>query len=104
MDFEPWQAEIEIDDLSNVRPPLLATPVGFAFGANRQLKIVLVHAASAAGGSLAQVASAGPMWRTPPAKGEATGIVGIARALRLSHWLGLLRGCLQAANILFDWG
>jgi hypothetical protein len=56
----------------------------------------------AAGGSLAEVVSAGPVWWTPTAKAEA--VVGIALALRCGHGLGLLHGGLTAGNVLFDGG
>jgi hypothetical protein len=96
--FEAGEAEREIENLSNLRHPLIAAPIGFAL-AEGKLKIGRLHAA---GGSLAEVVSAGPEWWTPTAKAAA--VVGIALALRFAHGVGLLHGRLTPGNVLFDGG
>jgi hypothetical protein len=95
-EFDSGEVEIEIENLSNLRHPLIAAPIGFAFSEGK-LQIERLHAA---GGSLAEVISAEPAWWIPTAKAEA--VVGIALALRFAHGLGLLHGGLKAGNILFD--
>jgi hypothetical protein len=98
--FDLGEVEREIENLSNLRHPLIAAPIGFGFSEGEgKLKIGRVHAA---GGSLAEVVSAGPAWWTPTAKAEA--VVGIALALRFAHGLGLLHGGLNSWNVLFDGG
>jgi hypothetical protein len=62
-----------------------------------KLKIGRLHSA---GGSLAEVISAGPAWWTPTAKAEA--IVGIMLALRFAHGLGVRHSGLNSGNVLFD--
>jgi hypothetical protein len=99
-EFEPGEVDREIENLLNLRHPLIAAPIGFGFSAGegkRELKIWRLHAA---GGSLAEVVSSKPLWWTPTAKAEA--IVGIALALRFAHGLGLLHGNLNSGNVLFD--
>jgi hypothetical protein len=97
-EFEAGEVEMEIENLSNLRHPVIAAPIGFAFSEGEgQLTIGRLHLA---GGSLAEVVSSNPAWWTPTAKAEA--IVGIALALRFSHGLGLLHGGLNAGNLLFD--
>jgi serine/threonine protein kinase len=51
-------------------------------------------------GSLADVLSNRPAWRTPTVKAKA--VVGMALGLRFAHSLGLLHGVVKASNILFD--
>jgi serine/threonine protein kinase len=51
-------------------------------------------------GSLADVLSNPPEWRTPTVKAKA--VVGIALGLRFAHGLGLLHVAVKASNILFD--
>jgi serine/threonine protein kinase len=91
----------EIENLFNLRHPLIAPLIGFAFpvesGGQRQLKTARLHAA---GGSLADVLANPAAWWTPTAKAKA--VVGIALALRFAHGLGLLHGAVKAANVLFD--
>jgi hypothetical protein len=99
-EFEAGEVDREIENLSNLRHPLIAAPIGFAFSegeGKRELKIGRLHAA---GGSLAEVVSSNPAWWTPTAKAEA--IVGIALALRFAHGLGLQHGNLNSGNVLFD--
>jgi hypothetical protein len=99
-EFETGEVEREIENLSNLRHPLIAAPIGFAFSEGEgKLKIGRLHAT---GGSLAEVVSSNPAWWTPTAKAEA--VVGIALALRFAHGLGLLHGGLNSGNVLFDGG
>jgi hypothetical protein len=94
------EIEIEIENLWNLRHPLIAAPIGFALAVGEgQLKIGRLHAA---GGSLAEVVSSNPAWWTPTAKAKA--VVGIALVLRFAHGLGLLHGGLNSGNVLFDGG
>jgi hypothetical protein len=97
-EFDSGEVERKMANLSNLRHPLIAAPMGFALSEGT-LKIGRLHAA---GGSLAEVVSAGPVWWTPTMKAKA--VVGIALALRFAHGLGLLYGGLKARNILFDGG
>jgi hypothetical protein len=97
-EFEGWEVENAIENLSNLRHPLIAAPIGFAMAEGEvKLKIGRLHAA---GGSLGEVVSAEPVWWTPTAKAEA--VVGIALALRFAHGFGLVHGSLKAENVLFD--
>jgi hypothetical protein len=96
--FDSGKVEREIENLSNLRHPLIAAPIGFAFSP-RELKIGRLHAV---GGSLAEVVSSNPASWTPTAKAEA--VVGIALALQFAHGLGLLHGGLNSGNVLFDGG
>jgi hypothetical protein len=96
--FDSGEVEIEIDNLSNLRHPLIAAPIGFAV-VDGKLRIGRLHAAGGAG-SLAEVVSSNPAWWTPTAKAKA--VVGIVLALRFSHGFGLLHGCLNSGNVLFD--
>jgi hypothetical protein len=95
-EFDSDEVEREIENLSNLRHPLIAAPIGFALS-SPELKIGRLHAA---GGSLAEVVSSKPVWWTPTAKAEA--VVGIALALRFAHGLGLLHGGLNSGTVLFD--
>jgi hypothetical protein len=98
--FEVGEVEVEIENLSNLRPPLIAGPIGLEFSeVEGQLKIGRLHAA---GRSLAGVVLARRGLWTPTAKAEA--VVGIALVLRFVHGLGLLHGGLKAINDLFDGG
>jgi serine/threonine protein kinase len=94
--FDSGEVDLEIENLSNLRHPLIAEQIGFAL-AEGKLKIWRLHAA---GGSLAEVVSSNPAWWTPTAKAKA--VVGIVLALRFSHGFGLLHGCLNSGNVLFD--
>jgi serine/threonine protein kinase len=96
--FDSEEVEREIENLSNLRHPLISKTIGFGLSP-RGLKIGRLHAA---GGSLAEVVLSNPAWWTPTAKAEA--VVGIALALRFSHGLGLLHGGLNSGNVLFDGG
>jgi serine/threonine protein kinase len=96
--FEAGEVEREIENLSNLRHPLISKAIGFA-SADGELKIGRLHAG---GGSLAEVVSSNPAWWTPTTKAAA--VVGIALALQFSHGLGLLHGGLKAGNDLFDGG
>jgi hypothetical protein len=51
-----------------------------------------------AGGSLAEVFSNPPAWRTPTVK--AKGVAGMTLGLRFGHGFGLLDGALKAHNLL----
>jgi serine/threonine protein kinase len=96
--FEAGEVEREIENVSNLRHPLIAAPIGLAFSEGEgKLEIGRLYAA---GGSLAEVVSSNPAWWTPTAKAEA--VVGIALALLFAHGLGLLHGGLKAGNVLFD--
>jgi hypothetical protein len=96
--FDSEEGEREIENLSNLRHPLISQTIGFAFAGGR-LQLGRLHAA---GGSLAEVVSSKPAWWTPTAKAEA--VVGIVLALRFVHSLGLLHGALNTGNVLFDGG
>jgi serine/threonine protein kinase len=99
-EFDSGEIENEIENLSNLRHPLIAAPIGIAFWEGEgKLKIGRLHGA---GGSLAEAISSNPVWWTPTAKAEA--VVGIALALRFAHGLGLLHGDLNSGNLLFDGG
>jgi hypothetical protein len=93
-----WWNDIqaEIDNLSNLRHPLITAPIGFAL-AGRNWKIGRLYAA---GGSLAEIISSKPAWWTPTAKAKT--VIGIALALRFAHGFGLVHSGLKANNILFD--
>jgi hypothetical protein len=97
-EFEAGEVEREMENLSNLRHPLISKTIGFTL-AEGKLKVGRLHAA---GGSLAEVVSSKPAWGTPTAKAEA--VVGIALALRFAHGLGLLHGGLKSENVLFDGG
>jgi hypothetical protein len=73
-EFESGEIAIEIENLSNLRHPLIAAPIGFAL-VGQELKIGRLNAA---GGSLAEVVSSNPAWWTPTAKAKA--VVEIGRA------------------------
>jgi hypothetical protein len=99
-EFEGFEIEKEIENLSNLRHPLIAALIGFSLAEGAgELKIGRLHAV---GGSLAEVVSSNPVWWTPTAKAKA--VVGIALALRFAHALGLLHGSLNSGNIHFDGG
>jgi serine/threonine protein kinase len=97
-EFDSGEVDLEIENLLNLRHPLIAAPIGFALSEGEgKLKIGRLHAA---GGSLAEIISSGRAWWTPTAKAEA--IVGIVVALRFAHGLGLLHGGLNSGNVLID--
>jgi hypothetical protein len=90
-----------IEDLQNLRHPLISAPIGFGFGlceSESELKIGRLYHAE--GGSLAEVLLSQPPWWTPTAKARA--VVGMALALRFAHSFGLLHGGLNSGNVLFD--
>jgi serine/threonine protein kinase len=93
--------ENEIENLVNLRHPLIAAPIGFALMGKsagvRELKIARSYGQS---GTLAEVITAPPPWWTPTAKAKAA--VGIALSLRFAHGLGLLHGRLTAENVFFE--
>jgi serine/threonine protein kinase len=99
--IERCQIETEIENLLNLRHPLIAPLIGSVFPVESvgllELKTVRLHAA---GGSLADILVNPPAWWTPTAKAKA--VVGIALALRFAHGLGLLHGAVKAGNFLFD--
>jgi serine/threonine protein kinase len=98
---EQFQIESEIENLLNLRHPLIATPVGFvlptAQAVSRELKVARLYAA---GGSLAEALRASPLWWTPTMKSKT--VVGIVLALRFAHSFGLIHGGLKPSNVLFD--
>jgi hypothetical protein len=58
LEFDSDEVEIEIENLSNLRHPLISQTIGFGFSeGERKLKIGRLHAA---GGSLAEVVSSNP--------------------------------------------
>jgi serine/threonine protein kinase len=81
--------------LLNLRHPLIAPLIGFAFPIESdgvwELKFVRLYAPE---GSLEDILSDLPAWWTPTTKA----VAGIA----LAHGLGLLHGAVKASNILFD--
>jgi serine/threonine protein kinase len=93
--------EIELENLLNLRHPMIAPLLGFVFPVvsndRLEMKILRLYLPE---GSLADVLSKGRSWWTPTAKAKA--IAGIALGLRFSHGLGLLHGSVKASNILFD--
>jgi hypothetical protein len=102
--FDSGEVERKIENLSNLRHPLIAVPIGFAFAFAMakgvgELKIGRLHAA---GVSLADVVSSNPAWWTPTAKVVA--VVGIALALQFAHGFGLLHNSLNSGTVLFDGG
>jgi hypothetical protein len=98
--FEAGEIEREIENLSNLRHPLIAGPIGFAYSEGEgKLKIGRLDAA---GGYLADRFWSRPAWWTPTAKAKA--VVGIALALRFAHGFGLQHGGLNSGNVLFDGG
>jgi hypothetical protein len=92
IEIEECEIVAEIENLVNLRHPVIAAPIGFVFG-GRELKIARLH-----GVTLAGVQSTKPGWWTPTAKVKA--IVGMALALRFAHGLGLLHGGLTARNVI----
>jgi serine/threonine protein kinase len=95
------QIVTEIENLFNLRHPLIAPLIGFVFpvesDGRREWKTARLHAS---GGSLADIFLNPPAWWTPTAKAKA--VVGIALALRFAHGVGLLHGAVEADNVLFD--
>jgi serine/threonine protein kinase len=95
------QIATEIENLFNLRHPLIAPLIGVVCpvesGGRWELKTARLHAS---GGSLADILLNPPAWWTPTAKAKA--VVGIALALRFAHGLGLLHGAVKAGNVLFD--
>jgi serine/threonine protein kinase len=99
--IERCQIEREIENLLNLRHPLIVPLIGCAVpvecDGQWELKTVRQYAS---GVSLADVLSAPASWWTATAKAKV--VVGIALALRFAHGLGLLHGAVKAENILFD--
>jgi serine/threonine protein kinase len=95
------EIEKEIENLINLQHPCIAAPMGFVFREEsevvRELKIGRLFTE---GDSLAAVIAMNPEWWTATAKAKA--IVGIVLGLRFAHSFGLLHGCLNSNNILFD--
>jgi serine/threonine protein kinase len=95
------QIVTELENLFNLRHPLIARLIGIVFpvesGGRWELKTARLHAS---GGSLADILLNPPAWWTATAKAKA--VVGIALALRFAHGLGLLHGAVKAGNVLFD--
>jgi serine/threonine protein kinase len=85
--IERCQIKTEIENLFNLRHPLIAPLVG---------SVLPVES----GGSLTDILLNPPAWWTPTAKAKA--VAEIALALRFAHGLGLLHGALNAGNVLFD--
>jgi serine/threonine protein kinase len=99
--IEQCQIETEIENLLNLRHPLIAPLISCLFpvesSGQQEFKTVRLHAAD---GSLGDVLSNPPAWWTPTIKAKA--VVGIALGLRSAHGFGLLHGAVKASNILFD--
>jgi hypothetical protein len=95
------EIEIEIENLLNLRHPMITPLIGCVLpvelSGQREFKTVRLYATE---GSLADVLSNPPAWWTPTAKAKA--VVGIALGLRFAHGLGLLHGAVKPSNILFD--
>jgi serine/threonine protein kinase len=93
--------ETEMENLLNLRHPMIAPLIGCVFPvkSNRQqnFKIMRLYATD---DSLADVLSDPPAWWTPTMKAKV--VMGIALGLRFAHGLGLLHGAVKASNILFD--
>jgi cell division control protein CDC15 len=99
--IEPWQIGTEIDNMLNLRHPMIAPLISSVFPveSNRQWEFKTVRLYGAEG-FLADVLSNPPGWWTPTAKAKA--VVGTALGLRFAHGLGLLHGVVKTSNILFD--
>jgi hypothetical protein len=95
------QIATEIENLLNLRHPLIERLIGFVFPAESverwELKTARMHAS---GPSLAAIVSNPPSWWTPTTK--ATVVVGTGLALRFAHGFGLLHGAVKAATVLID--
>jgi hypothetical protein len=95
------QVHTEIENLFNLRHPMIAPLIGHMFSVEpngeQELKIIRSYGVN---GCLADVLSTPPEWWTATMKAKA--IVGIALGLRFVHSLGLLHGSLKASNILFN--
>jgi serine/threonine protein kinase len=98
---EICQINREIENLSNLRHPLIASPLGFIYrpGPGRLCEFTTTRL-YASGGSLADIFSTAPVWWTPTMKAKT--VAGIALCLRFAHGFGLLHGSLKASNVLFD--
>jgi serine/threonine protein kinase len=99
--IERCQIETEIENLLNLRHPMIAHLIDCVFpvesSRQREFRTVRLYATE---GSLADVLSNPPAWWTPTVKAKA--VVGIALGLRFAHGLGLLHGAVKASNILCD--
>jgi hypothetical protein len=94
--IEDCQLATGIENLTNLRHPSIARPIGFEGSfARRELKTAR---SCARGGSLAEVFSNPPAWRTPTVKAKA--VAGMTLALPLGLGFGLLHGALKAHNVL----
>jgi serine/threonine protein kinase len=99
--LERRQIETEIENLLNLRHPMIAPLIGCVFpgesSGQREFKTVRLYAAE---GSLADILSNPLAWWTPTVKAKA--VMGIVLGLWFAHSLGLLHGAVNASNILFD--
>jgi serine/threonine protein kinase len=92
------RVEKTIEKLMNLRHPCISSTIGVILRSPLQeLQIVREYSS---GGSLSEVISASPEWRTPTAKVKA--IVGIVLSMRFAHSFGLLHGYLTANNVVFN--
>jgi serine/threonine protein kinase len=99
--IEDSEIENEIENVLNLRHPLIVTPFRFLSPAESALCGELKSARLyAVGGSLTDVLLTQPSWWTSTAKAKA--VAGIVLALRFAHSFGLLHGSLKAENVLFD--
>jgi hypothetical protein len=99
-EFEAADIDREMENLSNLRHPLIAAPIELTIAFLEGKGELEIGRLSAAGGSLAKVVLSNPVWWTPTPKARAA--VGIALALRFEDCLGLLHGALKADNAIFD--
>jgi serine/threonine protein kinase len=101
LSIERWEIESEIQNLMNVRHPMIARLIGCAFRRHpRGWWIFRTMRVYAAEDSLAGVLLNPPVWWTPTMRAKA--ILGIALGLRFVHGFGLLHGAVKASNIFFD--
>jgi serine/threonine protein kinase len=95
------QIETEIENLLNLRYPMIAPLIGCVFpvesNGRREFKTVWLYATE---GSLADSLPRPPGSWTPTAKTKA--VVGIALGLRFAYGLGLPHWAVKASNIFFD--
>jgi hypothetical protein len=97
------QLEIEMENLLNLRHPMIARLIGCIFplesSGQREFRTLRLYTI---GGSMADVLSNPHAWWTPTVKTKV--VVGIALGFRFAYDLGLLHGAVKASNILFDAG
>jgi hypothetical protein len=98
---ERCQVEIEIENLLNLRhpviPPLIGCVLSVESTGRRKFRTVRLYVTE---GSLSDILSNPPAWRAPTMKAKT--VVGIELELRFAHGLGLLHGAMKQGNILFD--